>query len=115
MYLERVALSDMKNIIKAKKAVKKALQIQKDGGGFSLVEILSPCPTILKMDPVVARQVGRRNADEGFPAGRFSRSQAGTASRVQSFPYKTVAEAIGASDGKRRCRHRWCVITTRAS
>ena len=50
-YLERVALSDMKNIMKAKKAVKKALQIQKDGGGFSLVEFLSPCPTIMKMDP----------------------------------------------------------------
>ena len=30
-------------------------EIQKNGGGFSLVEILSPCPTIMKMDPVVAR------------------------------------------------------------
>ena len=37
---------DKKNIMKAKRAVKKALEIQKDGGGFSLVEILSPCPTI---------------------------------------------------------------------
>jgi 2-oxoisovalerate ferredoxin oxidoreductase beta subunit len=53
-YIERVALNDMKNIMKAKRAVKKALEIQKNGGGFSLVEILSPCPTIMKMDPVVA-------------------------------------------------------------
>src|SRR5271166_5110043 len=55
-YIERVALNDMKNIMKAKRAVKKALEIQKNGGGFSLVEILSPCPTIMKMDPVVARK-----------------------------------------------------------
>ncbi len=47
VYLERVALSDNKNIMKARRAVKKALQLQKDGAGFSLVEILSPCPTIV--------------------------------------------------------------------
>ncbi len=70
-YIERVALSDMKNIMKAKKAVKKALQIQKDGGGFSLVEFLSPCPTIMKMDPVVARQWVADTLVKAFPSGVF--------------------------------------------
>ena len=70
-YLERVALSDMKNIMKAKKAVKKALQIQKDGGGFSLVEFLSPCPTIMKMDPVVARKWVADTLVKAFPLGVF--------------------------------------------
>src|SRR6201998_1661324 len=45
-YIERVALSDAKNIMKARKAIKKALELQKNKAGFSFVEILSPCPTI---------------------------------------------------------------------
>ena len=70
-YIERVALSDMKNIMKAKKAIKKALEIQKNGGGFSLVEILSPCPTILKMDPLVARKWVGETLMKTFPLGVF--------------------------------------------
>ncbi|HEU5453076.1 MAG TPA: thiamine pyrophosphate-dependent enzyme, partial [Terriglobales bacterium] len=55
VYIERVALSDNKNVMKARRAVRKALENQRDGLGFSLVEILSPCPTIWKQDPVEAR------------------------------------------------------------
>ncbi len=56
VYVERVALSDNKNIMKARRAVRKALELQRDGAGFTFVEILSPCPTIWGKDPVVARQ-----------------------------------------------------------
>ena len=56
VYVERVALSDNKNIMKARKAVRRALEIQRDGVGFSFVEILSPCPTIWAKDPVDARK-----------------------------------------------------------
>ena len=56
VYIERVALSDNKNIMKARRAIKKALEIQKAGSGFSFVEILSPCPTIWGKDPVAAKQ-----------------------------------------------------------
>jgi len=55
VYIERVALSDNKNIMRARRAVRKALEIQRDGIGFSFVEILSPCPTIWGLDPVKAR------------------------------------------------------------
>jgi len=55
-YIERVAVSDNKNIMKARRAIRKALEIQRDGIGFSFVEILSPCPTIWGMDPVPARK-----------------------------------------------------------
>src|SRR5215470_11204568 len=48
-YIERVALCDNKNIMKTRKAVRKALDLQRKGVGFSFVEILSPCPTIWKM------------------------------------------------------------------
>jgi 2-oxoglutarate ferredoxin oxidoreductase subunit beta len=40
------------NILKTKKAIRKAFQYQIDGKGFSLVEILSPCPTNWKMTSV---------------------------------------------------------------
>jgi 2-oxoisovalerate ferredoxin oxidoreductase beta subunit len=97
-YLERVALSDMKNIMKAKKAVKKALEIQKNGGGFSLVELLSPCPTILKMDPVVARNWVSETLVKAFPLGvyRDRRPELPVDAKV---PMKTIAEAINAEEG----------------
>jgi 2-oxoisovalerate ferredoxin oxidoreductase beta subunit len=55
-YIERVALSDNKNIMKARRAIRKALEMQRDGVGFSFVEILSPCPTIMGKEPVEARR-----------------------------------------------------------
>jgi len=53
-YIERTAVNSPANILKTKKAIAKAFQIQLEGYGFSLVEILSPCPTNWKMDPVEA-------------------------------------------------------------
>lgn len=50
-YLERVAVNDVKNVKNAKKAIKKAFQNQIDGKGFSLVEVLSSCPTNWGMTP----------------------------------------------------------------
>ena len=44
-YLERVAVNNVKNVRKAKAAIKKAFQNQVEGKGFSLVEVLSTCPT----------------------------------------------------------------------
>ena len=44
-YAERVAVNNPKNVIAAKKAIKKAFQTQIEGKGFSIVEVLSTCPT----------------------------------------------------------------------
>ena len=44
-YLERVAVNNVANVRAAKKAIKKAFQNQIDGKGFSMVEVLSACPT----------------------------------------------------------------------
>jgi len=92
-YIERVALNDMKNIMKAKKAVKKALEIQKNGGGFSMVEILSPCPTILKMDPIVARKWVGETLMKTFPLGVF-RDRKPELPPNAKVPHKSVAEAL---------------------
>jgi len=50
-YVERVAIDTPKNIMAAKKAIKKAFQNQIDGKGFSLVEIISPCPVGWNLSP----------------------------------------------------------------
>ena len=49
--MERVAVNSVKNVKNAKKAIKKAFQNQIDGKGFSLVEVLSSCPTNWGMTP----------------------------------------------------------------
>ena len=53
-YLERVAVNNVKNIKAAKAAIKKAFQNQVEGKGFSLVEVLSTCPTNWGKSPVDA-------------------------------------------------------------
>src|SRR6201997_1049301 len=71
VYIERVALSDNKNIMKARRAVRKALELQKAGAGFTFVEILSPCPTIWGKDPVEARKwIGEKRIPQ-FPLNVF--------------------------------------------
>ncbi len=50
-YIERVALTDAKNHMRARKAVRRALQNQIDNRGFSFVEVLSACPSGWKVSP----------------------------------------------------------------
>jgi 2-oxoisovalerate ferredoxin oxidoreductase beta subunit len=71
VYIERVALSDNKNIMKARRAIKKALENQRDGAGFTFVEILSPCPTIWGKDPVEARRWVLDRMVPAFPLSVF--------------------------------------------
>ncbi|MCY6371500.1 thiamine pyrophosphate-dependent enzyme [Clostridium ganghwense] len=55
-YVERVSVDSVPNIIKAKKAIKKAFKAQIDGKGFSLVEVLSTCPTNWGLSPKEAME-----------------------------------------------------------
>src|SRR5437868_1369257 len=71
VYIERVALCDNKNIMKARRAVKKALELQREGAGFTFVEILSPCPTIWGKDPVEARRWVNERMVPAFPLNVF--------------------------------------------
>jgi 2-oxoisovalerate ferredoxin oxidoreductase beta subunit len=93
VYVERVALCDAKHILQARKAVKKALELQKQGAGFTMIEILSPCPTILNMDPVVARRWVGESLAKQFPLGVF-RDRRPEFVPVE-VPQKSVAELLG--------------------
>ncbi len=67
VYIERVGLGDNRQIAQANRAVRKAIENQVKGLGFSLVEILSPCPTIWKMSPVEAQHWVRDVMEKTFP------------------------------------------------
>ncbi len=68
-YIERTAVNSPSNILKTKKAIEKAFRTQMKGLGFSLVEILSPCPTNWKMSPVEACQWIDEVMVKHFPLG----------------------------------------------
>jgi 2-oxoisovalerate ferredoxin oxidoreductase beta subunit len=76
VYIERVALCDNKNVMKARRAIRKALELQKNGAGFSFVEILSPCPTIWGKDPVEARRWVYERMVPVFPLSVFRDAKA---------------------------------------
>ncbi len=69
VYLERGAVNSPKNILRTKKAIKNAFQVQIDGEGFSMVEILSPCPTNWKVTPREACQRIEKEMSDYFPIG----------------------------------------------
>jgi 2-oxoisovalerate ferredoxin oxidoreductase beta subunit len=69
VYIERVGLGDSKQIVQATRAVKRAVENQVRGLGFSLVEVMAPCPTIFKMTPVDAQHWVRDVLEKTFPLG----------------------------------------------
>jgi 2-oxoisovalerate ferredoxin oxidoreductase beta subunit len=71
VHIERVGLGDTKEIIQAQRAIKRAIENQVNGLGFSLIEVLSPCPTIWKQSPVDAQRWVRDVMEKTFPLGVF--------------------------------------------
>ena len=71
VYIERVALGNNKQVMNTGRALRRAIENQVRGLGFSLVEVLSPCPTIWKMDPVDAQRRVLEEMPKTFPLGVF--------------------------------------------
>jgi len=70
-YIERVSLANPHYIRKAKEALTKAFTCQRDGKGFSLVEVLSNCPTNWKMSPIEAFRWQEENMMPYYPLGVY--------------------------------------------
>lgn len=68
-YIERTSVHNVPSIIKTKKAIKKAFQYQMEGKGFSMVEILSTCPTNWGLNPVEALKWLEDNMVPQYPLG----------------------------------------------
>lgn len=70
-YLERVAVNNVKNIKKAKQAILHAFKNQIEGKGFSLVEVLSTCPTNWGLSPKEALKWLDENMETYYPLGVY--------------------------------------------
>ena len=70
-FAARVSLDSPAAIIKAKKAIRKAFEVQLKGLGFGFVEILSGCPTNWKMTPANAHKHIREELTKVYPLGVF--------------------------------------------
>lgn len=100
VYVERVALFDVAQRVKAKKAIKKAIQLQMDNKGFSFIEVLSECPVQLKLDPVKASQRVKEEMVPIFPLGvKKDISEEANIFEINRAPYEveTLLKEIGAS------------------
>jgi len=118
-YLERTALGDAKHDMATRRAVRKAIQNQVEGRGFSLVEVLSPCPTGWKQIPVESAKFVLNTMTKTFPLGvvRDGRPAAEqsrrppTGSRKEVPPEKMPEilhlEAEDGGEGARARTHGW--------
>ena len=69
VYVERVALFDAKQRVRAARAIEKALRYQVEDRGFSFVEVLAECPTHLRRSPLEAQRWVRDEMLPVFPLG----------------------------------------------
>ena len=83
-YIERCAVYDVQHINKTKAAIKKALTYQKEGKGYSFVEILSMCPTNWGVTPVAAAQWVKDAMEPYYPLGVFRDIPAGNVPQAAS-------------------------------
>jgi 2-oxoisovalerate ferredoxin oxidoreductase beta subunit len=92
---------DSKNIMKTRKAIRQALQNQVDNKGFSLVEVLAPCPTGWKIDPIESREWIKKNMLSVFPPGVYKKRDDAEARPIVPHPKLSADEilkAIGVED-----------------
>ncbi len=71
VFIARVAVSDIRNIRKARTAIRRALEIQRDNKGYAFVEILAACPTNLHRSAVETNRFVNEEMTKEFPLGTF--------------------------------------------
>ncbi len=76
-YLERTKIDSVPDVIKTKRAIKKAFTYQMENKGFSLVEVLANCPTNWKMTPAQSFEWIRTKMADFFPPGVYKDTGAG--------------------------------------
>ncbi len=99
VYVERVALFDNRQRMRAKKAIRKALQLQVENRGLAFIEVLSECPTHLKMTPLEAEQWVKENMVPVFPLGvkKDLTTEPWFALPAPSFDADRIVEVIGST------------------
>lgn len=70
-YVARVSLHDIKHIKQAREAITKAFRLQQEKKGFTLIEVLSTCPTNWGLDPVESMKHVEKTVAAYYPLGTF--------------------------------------------
>ena len=95
VFIERVSLGSTKHIMAAAKVIRKAVENQVKGLGFSLIEVLSPCPTIWKFEPVDAQRFVRDEMAKVFPVANFRDRTREATARAAAPPPAALADIPG--------------------
>ena len=108
VYVERVALFSAVDRKKTKKAIKKALLLQKEGRGYAFVEVLAECPTHLKMAPDAAEKWVKEKMVPVFPLGVKKDTTVEPWFKLQppNFEVEELLHSVGASSegAERACK-----------
>ena len=100
VYVERVCLTDFQNIQKAKKAVRKAFEIQQQKLGFTMVEFLSTCPTNWGKEPVEALEWLKEKMLPQYPLGVYKDVEAATARQQEVMSHAAGPVTTPRKEGK---------------
>ena len=99
VYVERVSVADTARIMQARKAIRHALEIQRDRKGYTFVEILSPCPTSVGLKPLDAAKFVIEQMEKEYPLGCLRDRSAEAPARPAPKPWVRLADFFG-DDGR---------------
>lgn len=95
VYIARVSVADTKRIMQAKRAIRRVFELQRDGKGYAILEILAPCPTNFRMDALTAAKFCIDEMEKEFPLGvlrdTYASAQGGEAAAPQPVPVPHVS------------------------
>ena len=101
VFIERVSVSEITRVRKARKAIRRALEIQRDNKGYAFVEILSACPTNLRADAKGSIEFVNEQMEVEFPLGNFrdKTDQAESFTRQESnFEKQAIDDIFGLTE-----------------
>lgn len=82
VYIARTSVADTKRILQTKQAIRRVFELQKAHRGYCVLEILAPCPTNFRMDPLKAAQFCLNEMEREFPLGTFRDAEKGLGAPV---------------------------------
>lgn len=97
VYIARCSVADTKRIILTRQAIRKALEIQRDKKGYAFVEVISPCPTNLGVNPLKAAEFCIKQMEKEYPLGVL-RDNSATAEPRAEDPVKPSPKEFFESD-----------------
>jgi len=109
VYVERVALYDNKRRTHAKRAIKKALELQVSGAGLAFIEVLSECPVHLGLEPAAAEEWVRDCMVPVFPLGVMKDATDGPPFPLNGPATFDGAATLAAVHASEECRPRFAV------